>query len=119
MHYFTTDRVDLAAALMTLGVMPTEGNGMGRMMDGGRETCVFNFDAAAKACNGMNPGEIGGLWCNWQAFKEWEAKNPEDPLAYLRVASHNRERVLDWVKQSKLTHVIRKPDGKVFLVTEK
>lgn len=119
MHYFTTDRIDLASAMLTLGLTPCEGNGLGRMMDNGRETCVVNFPADAKACNGMTPSEIGGLWCNWQAFKAWELEHPEDPLAYLRVAAHNRERLLDWVKQCKLTHVIRKPDGKVYLVTEK
>ncbi len=117
--WFTTDKVDLAAALLALGVPLSDGNGLGRMQDGGRETCVFNFPGDAKAINGMSPGEIGALWLNWPAFKEWEKLHAEDPLCYLRVASHNRERVLDWVKQCKLTHVVRQPDGKVYLVTEK
>ena len=116
---FTTDKVDLAAAILTLGIPLCEGHGLGRMEDNGRETCVFNFDANVAGCNGMTASSIGALWCNWPAFKEWEAKHPEDPLAYLRVASHNRERILDWVKQCKLVHLVRKEGGKVYLITEK
>jgi hypothetical protein len=117
--WFTTDRIDLAAALLTLGVPLAEGAGIARMQEGGKEVYGFNFQASVPGVNGMTAGTAGSLWCNWPEFKKWEAEHPEDPFSYLRVAAHNRERILDAVKQSKLVHVVRKDDGKIYLVTER
>lgn len=110
-----TNNLELAAALYTLGVPQFEIPVLHEHSTG-KDVTVWCFQDRVEAVNKLLADKIAGVW-EWEKFKAFEAANPDDPLSYLRVAFHNRERLLDQAKQGKQLHVVTRDSGKTYLVT--
>lgn len=86
---YTTNNIKLACALLTLGheTMPSENS---VFEENGNKQVVFVFkDQDGKASQTAQ---------KWQ--KGFSAMTEEEPLAYLYAYAHNRDRILDAVKQA-------------------
>ena len=104
---FTTQDCWLAAALVSLGCEPYRNDATGegciqRIASPQGELCFFLFADAGK-CD-----PIAKQWGNIEALR---ATEPENPLCYLHAMMHNRQRILDAVKQRR--RLIFKPHPKL------
>ena len=103
--FLTTRDTNLAAALASFGIPFFAPDPIRRVMQDGVETVSFNFEPTKQA------QEIAK---NWQNAGFMEA-NPEHPLAYIVAFHHNRNRLLDLIKQAPAVQIIQK-NGKIFFI---
>lgn len=101
----TVRSTELAAALVTLGVPLAPGGAIEKVIKpGGDELHLFHFET------GRGGEALVQAWQNDQ----WEAANPEHPLSYVRAAFHNRNRLMDAMKQAVPLRVVERK-GRIFL----
>jgi hypothetical protein len=102
-----TQDIKLAAALLTLGAKPHEDRFIERIEKEGHESCYFVFNPSSKVIGCESVQDAVRVWLNQEQWEQWEKRNPEAPLAYMRGGFHNRERLLDLVKMVRKTVAIR------------
>jgi hypothetical protein len=107
----TVQDIWLAAALASFDVPFYQPDPIRRVRKDGREICLFNFESGGPGARGGTGAEIVKQW----ADKTFIESNPEHPLAYILAFTHNRERLLDLVKQSPQVQIEQK-GGKIFFV---
>jgi hypothetical protein len=86
---YITNNIKLACALLTMG-HKLKDNESCCIEDNGKTEVNFIFDDASNAVSKDAQKWKGGL----------EKMNLEEPLAYLYAYAHNRDRLLDIIKQS-------------------
>jgi len=107
-----TKNLKLATALVTMGIPFRKERAFSVVEDADRgnqrEVTFFFTDT---------PDGLGGrIMQTWE--KGWSAiTNPEDPLAYIRAALENRERILDAMNNA--TPLVKKNFGKATLLISK
>jgi hypothetical protein len=104
---FTTQDCWLAAALITLGCAPYRNDATGegpiqRIASPQGELCFFLF---------ADPAKCDSIAKQWGDIDALNAEDPEHPLCYLHAMMHNRQRLLDAVKQRR--RLIFKPHPKL------
>jgi len=107
-----TKNLKLATALVTMGI-PFRSQGAFSVVEDadnhGQRTITFFF-------NDTTDSRGSRMMQTWE--KGWSAiTNPEDPLAYIRAALENRERILDAMNNA--TPLIKKSFGKATLLISK
>jgi len=110
---FTTEDAWLAAAMITLGCAPYSGDGgaIARIVrPDGQEQCLFIF-AADSRCD--------DLARKWAAIDKLREAEPEHPLSYCHAMMHNRQRIIDAVKQKRRLVFRTLADGRMAFATEK
>ena len=95
----------LASALLSYGVPFFKADPIRRIREKGKEVCHFNFEVT----------DTGKEICKNWLDKSFCDKNPEHHLAYIHATMHNRERLLDLVKQSPTVEIVQS-GGRVFFV---
>ena len=104
----------LAAALAAVGIpfhdnrafSQVHGDGIS---SGGRTTWYFQEQSD---CGKFKTAELIKAWED----KEWHARNPEHPFAYIKVAFENHSRLVDKLKQDAPLGMVRRR-GKIALVS--
>jgi len=88
-HIYITHNIKLACALLTVG-HKLKDEGSCSIEEQGKTTQNFVFDDTGGGVSADARKWLGGL----------EAMNLEEPMAYLWAYAHNRDRLLDTIKQS-------------------
>lgn len=107
----TTD-INLAAALLTMGVLPLEENHFQKVKSARGETSVFHFQTAT-SCGKYKTKDL----MEWWGDDQFESENPEHPFAYIKVFHRNKNGLLDWVKQAIATIIVEQ-DGRYIIMSE-
>jgi hypothetical protein len=95
-----TDDLDLAMALLALGISPAPGHSWRR------ETRRFRFMAA----DPLARFAAAPLSIAWQS-PDWWQSNPEHPLAYISCAAANKRWLLDQIRGTAPIAVMKGPTG--------
>lgn len=98
--YFQTRDIKLAAALAShseVGVFADSPVEPYHDADTGENYFVFKFHSSDAV------REIASHWNT-----RWIEEHPDDPLAYIYAAFHNRERYLDLIRASEVRHIVRR-----------
>lgn len=101
----TVQDIWLASALSSFGVAFYQPDPIRRIIKNGKEICLFNFE----------PSDLGKELIKQWGDKSFIDQNPEHPLAYIKAFTHNRERLLDLVKQSPQVQIVQKGSRIFFL----
>lgn len=104
-----TTNIDLAAALAAVGV-PLRKNNPVRILTGHKDRRAFFFEQASP-CGKFRTLDLIRAWDN----KQWHRDHPEHPFAYVKVALHNRHRLIEYIKGSVPIFVAEKHGKLAFL----
>ena len=89
-----TGNTKLAAALSAVGI-PLRKESPVRLLTGAKGDSKCFFFEPQSPCGHYRTVELILAWND----REWHAKHPEHPFAYLKVAFENHERLTDYVRQ--------------------
>jgi hypothetical protein len=113
MKLFQTINLKAAVALATLGFKPNNPPVTRIVRDDGKESTVFWFEAT------NDKGEdAASIYRNMtKGGDELEKKDPENPICYIRAALLNRDKLVDWIRETpRIVEVVR--NGKRIAISE-
>jgi hypothetical protein len=113
MKLFQTINLKVAVALATLGFRPNNPPVTRMVRSDGKESTVFWFDAINE--KGEDAAQIYRLMT--KDGDEFEKKDPENPLCYIRAALLNRDKLVDWIRETpRIVEITR--NGKRIAISE-
>jgi hypothetical protein len=107
----TTD-INLAVALLTMGVPPTEKDHFQKVKSVRGETCVFHFQDKTQ-CGTYKTRDLMKYWDD----DDFEINNPDHPFTLLKVYDRNKNGLLDWIKKQAATLIVEM-DGRYLIIPE-
>ena len=105
-----TTNTSLAASLCAIGIPLRKGNPC-RLITGDRGDRHCYFFEAQSTCGLYRTVEMIRAWND----PEFHRKNPEHPLAYLKVAFENRSRLIDYIKRGTRIAAVEKGSKVAFI----
>lgn len=113
MKLFQTINLKAAVALATLGFKPNNPPVTRMVRADGKESTVFWFDATND--KGEDAASIYRLMT--KDGDELEKKDPENPICYIRAALLNRDKLVDWIRETpRIIEITR--NGKRIAISE-